>query len=525
MKTALRGRVVTMDDAFSVVPDGVIYIEDESIAAVQAAGAKAPEGFADVKVVSTGGTIFPGLIDLHNHLAYDALPLWSVDKKYHNRDSWSGTVSYRAQVTGPMKVLGSSPDLLPALIRYVECKCLLGGVTTSQGIALFSNQGVRRYYKGLVRNVEQTTDADLPEALARIADVEKTNAKAFLARLKKASCLLLHLSEGTDDAARAHFLALRVGADWAIAKSLAGIHCVALQRGDFDVMAARGAAMVWSPLSNLLLYGATAKVGDARDAGVTIGLGADWSYSGSKNLLGELGIARIVAAGAIADRELVAMATKNGAKILGWDKVLGTLEKGKRADLIVIGGVAGDPYDALLRADESGLDLVVIDGVVRAATPELAHALEATGETVQVAGRPRMLALGDAAADPAVSALSLAKASSILEDALHRLPQLARALETAPTRSVGPFGDGPPTWYLALDELGETGTDLRPRLPTADGLPSGASRAAKAGAPLSEIVKSIDLDPITVADDPGYRARLATQKNLPEALRTALRGH
>ena len=49
--------------------------------------------------------------------------------------------------------------------------------------------------------------------------------------------------------------------------------------------------MVWSPLSNLLLYGATARVDAAKRAGVRIGLGSDWSPSGSKNLLGELKVA------------------------------------------------------------------------------------------------------------------------------------------------------------------------------------------------------------------------------------------
>jgi 5-methylthioadenosine/S-adenosylhomocysteine deaminase len=246
MKVALRGRVVTMDDHFSVLDDGVVYLDGRTIAAVAPTGAPPPAGFEAVKPVATDGTIFPGLIDLHNHLAYDALPLWQVDQKYENRDTWAGTASYRAQVTGPMKVLGSSPDVLPALIRYVECKCLLGGVTTSQGIALFSNQGIRRYYRGLVRNVEATDDADLPEALARIADVAKTDAAAFSARLAKATCLLLHLSEGTNAAARAHFQALKMGSGWAIRRSLAGIHCVALQREDFDVLGAHGAGMVWS---------------------------------------------------------------------------------------------------------------------------------------------------------------------------------------------------------------------------------------------------------------------------------------
>ncbi len=105
----------------------------------------------------------------------------------------------------------------PPLVRYVECKCLLGGVTTSQGIMLNSNAGVQRFYRGILRNVEKTEDADLSEAQGRIADVDAKDARSFLARLKKEdSCFLLHLSEGvtpsgqTDSVARRHFLALQV---------------------------------------------------------------------------------------------------------------------------------------------------------------------------------------------------------------------------------------------------------------------------------------------------------------------------
>jgi hypothetical protein len=62
---------------------------------------------------------------------------------------------------------------------------------------------------GVVRNVEQTLDSELPCAQAPIADLEADNTDAFLARLNKETCLLLHLSEGTDDAARKHFAAAR----------------------------------------------------------------------------------------------------------------------------------------------------------------------------------------------------------------------------------------------------------------------------------------------------------------------------
>ena len=51
--------------------------------------------------------------------------------------------------------------------------------------------------------------------------------------------------------------------------------------------------MVWSPLSNLMLYGGTTNIGAARSAGVPLALGSDWSPTGSKNLLNELKIARV----------------------------------------------------------------------------------------------------------------------------------------------------------------------------------------------------------------------------------------
>src|SRR5207342_108351 len=156
-------------------------------------------GFADVSVVKVGGTIYPGLIELHNHLSYNALPLWSpVPKRFQHRGQWPNHKDYRPLISGPMTVLGSyrdaqglSPFLAP-LVRYVECKCLLGGVTTSQGVMLSSNAGIQRYYRGVVRNVERTDDPDLPEAQGRIPDIDAKDARRFLSRLKKEdSCFLL----------------------------------------------------------------------------------------------------------------------------------------------------------------------------------------------------------------------------------------------------------------------------------------------------------------------------------------------
>ena len=97
-----------------------------------------------------------------------------------------------------------------------------------------------------------------------------------------------------------------------------------------------GASMIWSPLSNLLLYGQTADISAAKESGILIGIGSDWSPSGSKNLLGELKPARLFSqehGGIFTDCEIVSMATCNTAKILQWHASVGSLEAGKRADL------------------------------------------------------------------------------------------------------------------------------------------------------------------------------------------------
>jgi 5-methylthioadenosine/S-adenosylhomocysteine deaminase len=546
-KLALTGRVVTMDEAFTVKTDAVIYIDRGSIVAVQDRAMAAPTGFDEVAPVDTGGTLFPGLIELHNHLSYNALPLWSpVPKLFQHRGQWPDHPDYRKLISGPMTVVGEyrdaqgKPALLAPLVRYVECKCLLGGVTTSQGIMLSSNAGVQRFYRGIVRNVEQTDDPDLFEAQGRIADVEAKDARAFLARLKKEdSCLLLHLSEGVtrsdqpDSVARRHFLALKVAPDeWAINDRFAGIHAAGLLPEDFEVMARHGGAMVWSPLSNLLLYGATARVDAAKRAGVRIGLGSDWSPSGSKNLLGELKVAWLYSqhmlGGLFSARDLVAMATRDAAAIIKWHKALGALGPGKRADVVVIDGKQGDPYEALIKAKETSIRLVMINGVARYGVAQLMGALGAEGQTLNVGGEKRRLFLQQATGDPDVVGVSLSAARSALRTAFRDLPKLARELEKPqPKKAARAALDAsrPVVWSLALDEIQATGVDQRPRLPFNGPRDfTGPKRAAPgaAAAPLSKILQPIALDPLTVADDPDFLLKIADEPNVPDPIRAGL---
>lgn len=543
----LEGRVVTMNDRFDVHDPGRICVDGATIAAVQPAAKPVPEGWDDVPVVRTGDTIYPGLIELHNHLSYDALPLWQMPRRFDNRGQWMRHPDYRRFVSGPASVLGRTRGFLEAVVRYVEAKCVLGGVTTSQGIALSSNMGIRRYYKGLVRNVESPEDDALPAAGTRIADVDGRSAAAFLRALerKASSSLLLHLAEGVDDAARAHFKALRIGPDnWAITPSLAGIHCAGLAGRDYQIFRARGGSMIWSPLSNLLLYGGTADVERAAAERLPMALGSDWSPSGSKNLLSELKVAWLVSearGGVLSDRELVAMVTANPARILRWDGAVGSIEAGKRADLVAVDGQRGDAYRHLITARETALTLVVVDGKPRCGQPRLmAPFTRSGGQRVEhraVGSADRVVDLTDAAADPLVGALSLSDAEDRLAGGLGELPELARVLEnplSAGTALGASDGVTPGVWFLELDHEDVDGQHDRPTLGGLDvwdgregrraGEPPVPLWALGAAEPLSEVLGPLELDPLTVADDDHYIDRLAGVPELSDEAFEVVRG-
>ena len=93
-----------MDASYAVLERGVVYVEGNKIAAVVSTGAPPPPGFEGISAVGTRGTIYPGLIDLHNHVSYDALSLWDVPAKYTNRDQWGRHPDYRRLINGPMTV-------------------------------------------------------------------------------------------------------------------------------------------------------------------------------------------------------------------------------------------------------------------------------------------------------------------------------------------------------------------------------------------------------------------------------------
>jgi len=117
--------------------------------------------------------------------------------------------------------------------------------------------------------------------------------------------------------------------------------------------------------------------------------------------------------------------------------------------------------------------------------------------------------------------------------ALRDIARLARETEqqkkVAARRLRSLDAPEPTVWSLALDEIRDTGVELRPRLPfngprdfTGPARVSRRAALAAAAVPLSQLLKPIDLDPLTVADDSDFLSLMKDQPNVPDAIRNAL---
>ncbi len=501
--------------AAGVLDDGAVYVRGNRIEAVASAGDAPPAGFDDVLRIRTGDTIYPGLIELHNHLSYNVLPLWDVPQRFSNHEQWKRHPEYRTKVTKPAQVLGQTEGVAEALVRYVECRALIGGVTASQGVTLYGAGKVRSYYRGLVRNVEQPLTPGLPAAATRIADPAPGKAAEYLANLQQKTCLLQHLAEGVDDRAQSFFHRLREdNGDWALTDAFCGIHSTALDDNDFRILAEHGGSVVWSPLSNYLLYGKTTDVAAVHREGITIGLGCDWGPSGSKNLLGELKVALLASrdqGDVFTPEELVQMVTINPARIVRWEHDLGSIEAGKLADLVVVNGMDGDPYQHLVEARETSVTLVVVDGVPRIGQPHLMEPFGHGSEELDIGRSKRVLALEQEDAHPLVAGLGLNEALDRLRDAMARLPELAADIDAGTGLASGSAagGAGGPAYRIAFD-FEEEDAAIEQEL--------GLGAASYA----DYVEEPMELVGLTVADDPGFLEAIVAARNVPEHVKKDL---
>jgi hypothetical protein len=311
-------------------------------------------------------------VDIHNHVPWNVIPRWKPGRVFNNRYEWRADSEYRRAISDPFNrlLVANRCDMN----TWGELRALIGGTTSTM-----ETHPVPCIH-GLVRNLDLnsgfygTTELDrehifnvieLPPASQPAVRAGFVAAARFFIANPFYEALVIHAAEGTDAASEEEFTFL-------LSQNLlnpkgAIIHGVSLGATDFDAMAAAGSALVWSPRSNLELYGATANIGAALDAGVDIALAPDWAITGSSNILDELKVASLWnqqhLAGRLSDHNLFDMVTIAPARIAGVDDEVGAIRVGLRADLLVIRGNHNEPLRTLIGSTPDDVQLVMIQGI------------------------------------------------------------------------------------------------------------------------------------------------------------------
>lgn len=212
------------------------------------------------------------------------------------------------------------------------------------------------------------------------------------------------------------------------------------------------------------------------------------------------------------------MATRNAAELLGWEKVAGTIEPGKKADLLVIPDSQSDPYSSLIHLKEEDICLVMINGVPRYGDTAIMKRLNCIEEELNVGGKSKMVFLRQETQDPAVAHVSLTKASAILTESLQRVKEYAINLEQPKEPNFKKLPEVPESevWTLALDDIDDGEICLRPESSLSEIKRFTSAFKALMAPPLSELLEPMELDPLTVVDDHDFFNRINQQPNLLE---------
>lgn len=144
------------------------------------------------------------------------------------------------------------------------------------------------------------------------------------------------------------------------------IHCIGFSDEDIAKTAKAGASVSWCPASNLFMFNVTCKIRKLLKAGVNVSIGTDSTHTGSINLLAEMQFARSVYRRLYGEdlpaQTLFQMVTANPAKAFRIYDKTGTLEAGKRADVLILKARHNDPYENLAQAKMDDIEFLSIDG-------------------------------------------------------------------------------------------------------------------------------------------------------------------
>ncbi len=363
-----RGTVLAPNE---VLHRGEVLVNDAGIIVCSSCDCSAAPGYAQATVIAcANGVISPGLINPHDHITYaNNAPVGHGTERFDHRNEW------RTGANGHTDLQYNSGASI-AVVQFAELRFVMGGATST-----VSSGGKA----GLARNLDSS---DLLEGLPiQSADFDTFPLDDSSGTMLASGCAyganrtthahvdtvaayLPHLAEGVAVASHNELLCTNdtQGAFDLMEPPTAIIHGVAALPTDIAPLRADQTRLIWSPRSNVDLYGNTAPVTMFDALGVAIALGTDWMPSGSMNLLRELKCADSLNTNYFAthfsDGDLWRMVTYNAAWAAGAADMIGALKPGYVADISIFDGAVSKDHRAVIDAGVEDVVLVVRGGKV-----------------------------------------------------------------------------------------------------------------------------------------------------------------
>ncbi|MBL0041823.1 MAG: TRZ/ATZ family hydrolase [Xanthomonadales bacterium] len=367
-----------------VQPHGVV-LDDHAVAVDQGRivavlpRAEARRRYAPREVVSRPGhALIPGLVNIHCHSAMvlmrglaDDLPLmswlqdhiWPTEAKFVGAEMVAdGTLIAAAElIRGGVTCVNEMyffPEVAAATLKRVGLRAAVG-LTVIEFPSAWASHADEYIDKGLALADELKHESMLrtcwaPHAPYTVSDASFEKIRMYSDQLDIPVHVHVHETAfEVEDALRQHkerpFSRLkRLGL---VNRNLIAVHMTQLTEAEIAACAEAGVSIAHCPESNLKLASGFAPIEALRRAGVNIALGTDGAASNNDlDLIGEMKtaaqLAKAVArdAAALDAASALYMATMGGARALGWDERIGSIEVGKDADLTLI---ALDEFDAL----------------------------------------------------------------------------------------------------------------------------------------------------------------------------------
>ncbi|MFY0563908.1 lamin tail domain-containing protein [Archangium lansingense] len=372
-KARLYMGVVLMDGKTLI--GGQVLVDDKGVIACSSCDCSGvPAATGATSISCPQGVISPALINAHDHIDFQRGPENWTAERYEHRHDWR--VGGAAHAGHTRIAAGSTATDLG--VRWAELRQVMAGTT-----AIVSSGGRPGFLRDL--NSFGTAQEGLGEPKVNFqtfpigdsAGEELESGCGYKTPLDSPSAIpplsayMPHIAEGISTSARNEFLCLSgqgEGSKDVLTSRTAIIHGVGLTAVDIAKMAERGTGLIWSPRTNIALYGDTAMVTTYKQMGVNIALGTDWLQAGSMNILRELRCASYLNQShysqAFTDEELWRMVTVNAADLTDiWEK-LGRIAPGKVADLAVfkLKDNAFSPHRAVIQANPDDVVLTVRGG-------------------------------------------------------------------------------------------------------------------------------------------------------------------